>query len=31
LQYLTTREPDINQAEVALISLDTALEGALLE
>ena len=30
LQYLTTREPDINQAEVALISLDTALEGSLL-
>ena len=30
LQYLTTREPDINQAETALISLDTALEGALL-
>ena len=27
LQYLTTREPDIKQAEVALISLDTALEG----
>ena len=30
LQYLTTREPDIKQAEVALISLDTALEGGLL-
>ena len=30
LQYLTTREPDIRQAEVALISLDTALEGVLL-
>ncbi len=30
LQYLTTREPDINQAEIALISLDTALEGGLL-
>ncbi|MBQ3402341.1 MAG: DUF1385 domain-containing protein [Synergistaceae bacterium] len=30
LQYLTTREPDIRQAEVALISLDTALEGGLL-
>ena len=30
LQYLTTREPDINQAEIALISLDTALEGSLL-
>ena len=27
LQYLTTREPNINQAEVALISLNTALEG----
>ena len=30
LQFLTTREPDINQAEIALISLDTALEGSLL-
>ncbi|MBR2208616.1 MAG: DUF1385 domain-containing protein [Synergistaceae bacterium] len=30
LQFLTTREPDINQAEIALISLDTALEGGLL-
>ena len=30
LQYLTTREPDIKQAEVALVSLDTALKGALL-
>ncbi len=30
LQYLTTREPDINMAEVALVSLDTALEGGLL-
>ena len=30
LQYLTTREPNINQAEVALISLDTALNGGLL-
>lgn len=30
LQYLTTREPDIKQAEIALISLDTALEGALI-
>ncbi|MBQ7732776.1 MAG: DUF1385 domain-containing protein [Synergistaceae bacterium] len=30
LQYLTTREPDIKQAEVALISLDTALDGGLL-
>ena len=30
LQYLTTREPDIKQAEVALISLDTALDGELL-
>lgn len=29
LQYLTTREPDIKQAEVALVSLDTALKGAL--
>ena len=29
LQFLTTREPDIKQAEVALISLDTALEGGL--
>ncbi len=29
LQYLTTREPNIHQAEVALKSLDTALEGAL--
>ena len=28
LQYLTTREPNINQAEIALISLDTALEGS---
>ncbi|MBR4196693.1 MAG: DUF1385 domain-containing protein [Synergistaceae bacterium] len=26
LQYLTTREPDIKQAEVALVSLDTAME-----
>ena len=30
LQYLTTREPDITMAEVALVSLDTALEGRLL-
>lgn len=30
LQYLTTREPDIKQAEVALISLNTALNGELL-
>lgn len=30
LQFLTTREPDIKQAEVALISLDTALKGAVL-
>lgn len=30
LQYLTTREPDINQAEVALISLDTALNGGII-
>ena len=30
LQYLTTREPDIKQSEVALISLDTALDGGLL-
>ena len=29
LQYLTTREPDIHQAEVALQSLNTALEGVL--
>ena len=29
LQYLTTREPDINQAEVALKSLDIALDGGL--
>ena len=29
LQYLTTREPDIKQAEVALQSLNTALEGGL--
>ena len=29
LQYLTTREPDIKQAEVALISLDTALENTI--
>lgn len=29
LQYLTTREPDINQAEVALVSLDSALNGGL--
>ena len=28
LQYLTTREPNINQAEIALVSLDTALEGS---
>ena len=27
LQYLTTREPDIHQAEVALASLNTALNG----
>lgn len=31
LQYLTTREPNIKQAEIALISLDTALEGELLK
>ena len=30
LQYLTTREPDIQQAEVALVSLNTALNGELL-
>ena len=30
LQYLTTREPDIRQAEVALVSLNTAMEGGLL-
>lgn len=30
LQFLTTREPDIKQAEVALVSLDTALKGAVL-
>ncbi len=30
LQYLTTREPDISQAEVALKSLDTALDGGLI-
>ena len=30
LQYLTTREPDQSQAEVALHSLNTALEGRLL-
>ena len=30
LQYLTTREPDQSQAEVALHSLNTALEGKLL-
>lgn len=30
LQYLTTREPDIKQSEVALISLDSALDGGLL-
>ena len=29
LQFLTTREPNINQAEVALVSLDTALEGGI--
>lgn len=29
LQYLTTREPDIRQAEVALVSLNTAMEGGL--
>ena len=29
LQYLTTREPDINQCEVALESLNTALNGGL--
>ena len=29
LQFLTTREPDIHQAEVALASLNTALEGGL--
>ena len=29
LQFLTTREPDIRQAEVALQSLNTALEGGL--
>lgn len=29
LQYLTTREPDIKQAEVALVSLNTALNGGL--
>ena len=27
LQYLTTREPDIKQAEVALVSLSTAMKG----
>lgn len=30
LQFLTTREPNIKQAEVALVSLDTALKGAVL-
>lgn len=30
LQYLTTREPNIKQAEIALVSLDTALEGGIL-
>ena len=30
LQYLTTREPDKSQAEIALHSLNTALEGRLL-
>ena len=30
LQFLTTREPDIKMAEVALTSLDAALEGSLL-
>ena len=30
LQYLTTREPDQSQAEIALHSLNTALEGRLL-
>ena len=29
LQYLTTREPDIHQAEVALASLNTAMNGKL--
>ena len=29
LQYLTTREPDIHQAEVALASLNTALNGGI--
>ncbi len=29
LQYLTTREPDINQAEVALVSLRTAMQGGI--
>lgn len=29
LQFLTTREPNIKQAEVALVSLDTALEGGI--
>ena len=29
LQFLTTREPNINHAEVALVSLDTALEGGI--
>lgn len=29
LQYLTTREPNVNQAEVALISLQTAMNGEL--
>lgn len=30
LQYLTTREPDIRQAEVALVSLNTAMEGGII-
>lgn len=29
LQYLTTREPNINQAEIALVSLNTAMEGGI--
>ncbi len=29
LQYLTTREPDINQAEVALVSLRVAMQGGI--
>ena len=31
LQFLTTREPNIKQAEVALISLDTAMNGGIIQ